>query len=166
MTAEDAAIYEDGQPGSCRILEEKHCFSGEPVLWEKGLGYLFVGFTLPPETPLFSFGGGEAHEMWWSPIVGDNERARNYPGVNVLLSEPEIGLTATVVLFMNRDGDPQVHLTTVEEGEVIGYLTGETLPVLPQGIQDGAYNLLVWLGDFDVASTAAYQEYFGLTTEP
>jgi hypothetical protein len=166
VTTTEAVIDEEGQAGSCRVLEEKHCPSGELVLWDNDFGFLFVGFSLPPETPLFAFGGGEAREMFWSPDPTDRDPAGSYPGVNVWLLEPELGVENAVVLFMNRDGEPQVHLTPVEKGEPIGFLTSETLPVLPQGIQDSAYNLLVFLGDFDTASLGAYQQYFGLTIEP
>jgi hypothetical protein len=165
VAAIGTVVYEDGQPGRCKILEEKHCFSGEAVQW--GSGMTFVGFSLPAETPLFAFGGGEAVEMFWSPDVTESgDAAESYPGVNIMFHEPDVGLVDATVLFMNRDGDPQLHLSTVDEGEWIGDLTSETLPVLPLGIQEGTYNLLVWLGDFDVASTAAYQEYFGLKVEP
>lgn len=162
-TTTEAAIHEEGQPGSCRVLEEKNCTSGELVRWDNALGSLFVGFSLPAETPVFAFGGGEAREMFWSPLPTDRDRAQSYPGVNVALSEPEAGVESAVVLFMNRDGEPQVHLTPVEQGEPIGFLTSEALPVLPHGIEDGGYNLLVFLGGFDSANTAAYQQYFGLT---
>ena len=161
--SEAVGIYEDG-PGSCRILEEKHCLSGEPVLWESGM--LFLGFSLPPDTPLFAFGGGEAVEMFWSPSTATGDASTSYPGIHVALGRPEAGVVDATVLFMNRDGDPDVHLATIDEGEWIGDLTSEPLPDLPLGIREGGYNLLVWLGDFDTTNAAAYQEYFGLTVEP
>jgi hypothetical protein len=161
-TAGVTVTYEEGRPGSCRVLEEKYCSLGEAAYFENGTAY--VAFSLPEGTPLFAFRGGDALEINVTPAGSGNYNPdESYRAVHIMSTSSE-GSRHAVALFMDTSGVPDVHLTSVEEGDLIGYLTAEPLPVLPGGLQDAKYNLLIELLDLsDEPDNAAFEEYFGLT---
>jgi hypothetical protein len=161
-TAGVAVVYEDGQPGSCRVLEEKYCSLGEAAYFENGTPY--VAFSLPQGTPLFAFRDGDAYEINVAPAgPGNHNPDESYRAVHIMSTSSE-GTRHALALFMDTSGEPDVHLTSVEEGDLIGYLTAEPLPVLPSGLRDTRYNLLIELLDLmDEPDNAAFEEYFGLT---
>ena len=161
-TLGSADTYEDGQPGSCRILEEKYCSLGEMVYFENGTPN--VAFSLPAGTPLFAFGAGDAVEIYMNPLgSGNYDPDDSYRAVHIMSTNAD-GTDSVLVVFENVSGKPDVHLATVEEGDVIGSLTAETLPVLSGGLQSAEYNLLIQFFDAMIEPDGpAFESYFGLT---
>lgn len=161
-TMGSAATYADGQPGSCRILEEKYCSLGEMVYFENGTPN--VAFSLPAGTPLFAFGAGNAVEMLLNPLgPGRYDPDEEYRAVHIMSTNAD-DTDDVLMVFENVSGEPDVHLATVEEGDVIGSLTAETLRVLSGGLQSAEYNLLIQFFDaWPEPDGSAFESYFGLT---
>lgn len=150
----------DGQPGHCRLLEDKHCAAGQLVYFENGT--LYAGFALPEHTPVFAVSDGRSFEINVTPAgPGNYDPENSYRAVHVSSID---GSQETVVIFQGVDDDPNVHLATVTEGQIIGYISPGTLRPIPGGLQTDAYNLIVeFLGPTLEPDLTTYEEHLGLT---
>ena len=131
-TTTEPVVYKDGEPGSCLILEERYCSSG--VLLVKG-GFVAIGFNLPPETPVFAGVDGKVIRT----VTRFDDDPTKFPDISV-----KMGDGTPVNLLLYYDGGKEFTPYSVSAREVVGRLTGQTLPSPSLLIPNGEYNFVVF----------------------
>ena len=143
------ALYIDGAPGSCLILEERYCSTGT-VVWNEGSSA--IAFNLPVGTPLFfPYQTGEVAD-WTGTFSG-----KKYPIYlsvkNAKANEPNKADEVLGMIFIPNT-DILLPKGEVTAGTVIGKTTNTTLNAF------GDYNLVVFAQGIR-ETKEIYMEMFG-----
>lgn len=119
----------------CGVLEERFCAFAEPI--EVNGEFIGVGFTLPPDTPIFSDRQGLFSPQPYT-LLG-----QEYSAVSVSSEDNETIITYVLESIIEDDTLPQTspETKTVEKGEEIARTSSESLGI------NGDYNLVIFFAN-------------------
>lgn len=133
------------KPGSCLVLEEKYCKEGKPIYKDNKL--VFIGFSLPENTPIFSPFAGDLSNTGTFNFEKNGENAV-YPGVSVYSAEIIYALgrdrpaKSFSAVYYDINLSEKASTKIVKKGEVIGQVSEGKIEAY------GDYNLLVNFSQF------------------
>ena len=156
-------VYADGEPGSCLILEERFCRTGELVVFmSEDSPNTRLGFRLPAGTPVFALYDGVIRPG--NAVLGGSNQRENRLGDPMWANFPHAmtaeGFTMFRAVFIDEAEQRPTSDTEVQSGDLIGRMSGDVL----SGATD--YNLVVFLTIEGRVDAETFEELFGFMPPP
>lgn len=127
------------QPGSCLILEEKYCQSGQLIENPSLPGSLLAAFRVPKNTVLFAPVDGFYSQTPTFFFIKDEttKEVVKYPGATITVADDNTAAAVKAIYSFIYFKEKENFYSTIQKGDIIGWISEQPIDFL------GDYNLVV-----------------------